>query len=210
MYTDFNDMLTATTRNPLQIKALEDLSRFLISVRWNSYIMLWCGHTWNTGMLFGTLSSKKILIWLIQYSIEQLEWFLVYITFCMMIDSNVWIYHHWCTIVYMEMWLKHICIEYTRWTVHHFCHFQFLILVLSHEVTVWSCRKKNVNRYSEQILLVSGLWIYGTLCLRRLCLLQMWIVWGIDLIVTVSISDTATTEMISSFNDQSLGLSGLS
>ena len=110
------------------------------------------------------------------------------------------------------MWLRHIniCMEYTRLTVHHFCHFQFLTLVLSHEVTVWSCRKENVNRYSEQILLVSGLWIYGTLCLRRLCLLQLWIVWRIDLFSTVSTSDTVITGKISSFNDQSTSLSGLS
>jgi len=130
----------------------------------------------------------------------------------MLIDSNVWIYHNWCTAVYVEMWLRHIniCMEYTRLTVHHFCHFQFLTLVLSHEVTVWSCRKENVNRYSEQILLVSGLWIYGTLRLRRLCLRQLWIVWRIDLIGTVFISDTVITGKISSFNDQSAGLSGLS
>ena len=69
---------------------------------------------------------------------------------------------------------------------------------------------ENVNRYSKQILLVSGLWIYGTLCLRRLCLLKLWIVWRTDLIGTVSTSDTVITGKISSFNDQSTGLSGLS
>jgi len=102
------------------------------------------------------------------------------------------------------MWLRHIniCIEYTWLTVYHFWHFQFLILVLWHEVTVWSCRKENVNRYSERILLVSGLWIYGTSLPEEIVSIQLWTVWRIDLIGTVSISDTVITE-ISSFNDQS-------
>jgi len=95
--------------------------------------------------------------------------------------------------------LTNVCMECITLTVHCFCHCPLEILVSVRVVIVWSCRKGTVNRYFEQMFLVTGLWICGTLYLNTLRLLQLSIVWRDDLTVTVCIHVFVITVKTSNF-----------
>ena len=115
---------------------------------------------------------------------------------------------NWDVTNYVVMWLRltNICMESITLTVHCFCHCLLEILVSVRVVIVWNCRKGTINRYFEQMFLVTGLWICGTLCLKTSYLIQLSTVWMDDLTVTVRIYDTVITVKTSNFKDQSTGL----